>query len=238
MGKQKDLKYVGRDGNVIYYKLNGGYYTRIAPGKIKQTAATKIRSSNFAIAAGANRILRSLLQPAIPFPKDKKMQNRFGGAIMKWLQLKTPEQLEPATNLPYLQDFQFNEATSIRERWKVPLTVNKQMGDVLQLHIPAFIPKEKIAAPAWTNRIECTIAAASCNLKNSLTNGNSLQAFTIPYNDTLVPAQNIQLPVPLPAGSLVIVAVSLTYFVSKKRRQVPTGNIAFMPSGIVAAMYV
>ena len=238
MGKQKDLKYVGRDGNVIYYELNGGYYTRIAPGRIKQTAATKIRSSNFAVAAGANSVLRTLLQPAIPFPKDKKMQNRFGGAIMKWLQLQTPEQLEPAANLPYLQDFQFNEATSIRERWKVPVTVNKQTGDVLQLHIPAFIPKEKIAAPAWTNRVECTIAAASCTLKNSLTNGNSVHAFSIPYNDLEIPAQNIQLPVPMPAGSLVVVAVSLTYIVSKKRKLVPTDNIAFMPSGIVAAMYV
>ena len=238
MGKQNDQTYVGRIGNTIYYELNGGFYTRAVPAKVRQTKATKICSKNFAVAAGANRVLRSLLQPAIPFPKDKKMQNRFGGAIMKWLQLKTPEQLEPATNLPYLQDFQFNEATSIRERWKVPLTVNKQMGDVLQLHIPAFIPKEKIAAPAWTNGIECTIAAASCNLKNSLTNGNSVQAFTIPYNDTLVPAQNIQLPVRMPAGSLVVVAVSLTYFVSKKRRQVATDNIAFMPSGIVAAMYV
>jgi hypothetical protein len=33
-------------------------------------------------------------------------------------------------------------------------------------------------------------------------------------------------------------AVSLTYFIYKKRKQVPTDNIAFMPSGIVAAMYV
>lgn len=144
MGKQNGLKYVGRQGNVIYYELNGGYYTRMAPAKVKQTAATKIRSSNFAIAARANRVLRSLLLPAIPFPKDKKMQNRFGGAIMKWLQRQTPEQLEQTTSLPYLQNFQFNEATSIPERWKVPLSVNKQISDVLQLHIPAFIPKEKM----------------------------------------------------------------------------------------------
>jgi len=42
----------------------------------------------------------------------------------------------------------------------------------------------------------------------------------------------------MPAGSLIIVAVFLTYFVSKKSKQVATDNIAFMPSGIVAAMYV
>jgi hypothetical protein len=31
---------------------------------------------------------------------------------------------------------------------------------------------------------------------------------------------------------------SLTYFVSKKGKHVPTDQLAFMPSGIVAAMYV
>jgi len=54
----------------------------------------------------------------------------------------------------------------------------------------------------------------------------------------MVPAQNIQLPIAMPAGSLVVVAVSLTYFVSKKGKHVPTDQVAFMPSGIVATMYV
>lgn len=238
MAKQGTQHYIGRIGNIIYYELNGGYYKRAAPGKVKQTKATKMRSSNFSIAAGANRVLRSLLLPALPFPKDKKMQNRFGGAIMKWLQCQTLEELKPSANLPYIHDFQFNEATSLRERWKIPLSVTREASDVLQLHLPAFIPVEKLAAPAWTHVVECTIAAASCTLKNSIPNGNCLNAFSIPYNDTEIPAQIINLPIVMPPGSLVMVAVSLTCIVSKKRSKVPTNNIAFMPSGIVTAMYV
>jgi len=57
-------------------------------------------------------------------------------------------------------------------------------------------------------------------------------------NCPMVPAQNILLPIAMPLGSLVVVAVSLTYFVSKKGKHVPTDQVAFMPSGIVAAMYV
>ena len=238
MGKQKDLKYVDRQGNLIYYELNGGYYIRTAPGKIKQSAATKIRSSNFAVAAGANRLLRQLLQPAIPFPKDKKMQNRFGGAIMKWMKQQNPEQLQAGKKLPFIHDFQFNEATSLQERWKVELTVNQQKPNILKLHIPAFIPKEKIAAPAWTKRVECTVAAASCILKEKTANGSSIHAFSIPYDNLEIPAQDIQLLVPMPTGSLVVMAVSLTYYVSKKGKQVPTEQVAFMPSGVVEAMYV
>ena len=210
---------------------------RTAPAKVRQTKATKIRSSNFSIAVGAGKALRNLLAPAIPFPRNKKMQNLFGGAIMKWLQLQTPEQLAPATSLPYLNNFQFNDATSLPERWKVALTVTKEAG-ILQLHIPAFIPTEKMAAPAWTKHVECTVAAASCNLKDSTGNGNSVHGFTIPYNDTEHPAQTLQLPVAMPPGSLVVVAVSLTYYITKKGKQMATDNVAFMPAGIVEAMYV
>lgn len=237
MGKQKDQHFIGRIGNLIYYELNGGYYVRAAPSKVRQTKATQIRSGNFSVAARSGKVLRSLLQPAIPFPKNKTMQNLFGGAIMKWLQLQTPDQLEPAIKLPYLQDFQFNEATSLHDRWKVPLTVTKEAG-VLQLPIPAFIPTEKMAAPAWTKTVECTVAAASCSLKGGIPDGNSLHAFTILYNDTEMAAQIIPLPIAMPRGSLVVVAVSLTYFVTKKGKPTATGNVAFMPSGVVAAMYV
>ena len=238
MGKQKDQKFVGRIGNVIYYQRNGGFYTRSVPSRMPQTKATKKASSNFGVASQVSRVLRNLLEAAIPFPKDKKMQNRYRGAVMKWLQQKAILQLEPAINLPYIQDFQFNEASSLQELWKVSLSVNQPGGDVLELLIPAFIPKEKISAPAWTNRVECTVVAASCSLQNIVTNAKDTHSFSIRYNEEPIAAQNIRFTVDMRAGSLVVVAVSLTYFVSKNRGQVPTDKIAFMPSGIVAAMYV
>jgi len=78
----------------------------------------------------------------------------------------------------------------------------------------------------------------SCTLQNSIANGNAVHAFTIPYNDTVIPVQTINLQVSMPGGSLVATVVSLTYIVSKKGSRVPTNNIAFMPSDIIAAMYV
>ena len=156
---------------------------------------------------------------------------------MKWLQFQTPEQLQPATALPYVNNFQFNDATSVSERWKVALTATIEDG-MLQLQIPAFIPTEKMAAPAWTKHVECTVAAASCNCKDSIGNGSSVHVFTIPYNKRENAAQTIQLPVAMPPGSLVVAAVSLTYYVTKNGKQMATDNVAFMPAGIVEAMYV
>ena len=238
MAKQRAQYRVGREGNVIFYKLNGDYYLRTVPARVRQTKATKLRSSNFSIAVGAASVLRKLLEPAIPFPKDKKMQNSFGGAIMKWLKQETQKQLKPGVDLPYIQGFQFNEKTELRSRWKVTLAVTKIADNLIQLHIPAFIPADKIQAPAWTHTVECTIAAAACTLQNTITNGNTTNAFSIPYNSTEIPAQTIDLPLSMPPGSLVVVVVSLTCIVSKKNKLVPTDNIAFMPAGIIAAMYV
>ncbi len=73
----------GKMGNIIFYKRNGNYFARIAPDKVKQTAPTKTRSKNFDIAFSAGKTLQKLLLPSLPFPKDKKMQSRFLGAIAK-----------------------------------------------------------------------------------------------------------------------------------------------------------
>ncbi len=234
MAKQSAQYYTGRMGNTIFYQLNGGYYIRSVPAMVKQAAATKIRSANFSIAVSAGRVLRSLLQPALPFPKDKKMQNSFAGAIMKWLKLQSLQDLQPATNLPYIQNFQFNEKTNLNERWKVALAVTKVSDSLLQLHIPAFIPTDKIAAPARTTSVNCVVVAASCTLQNAVSNGSSEYAFTIPYTNEEIPGQIINLPLDMPQGSLIIVAVSLTCNVAKANYY----NSAFMPSGIIAAMYV
>jgi hypothetical protein len=165
------------------------------------------------------------------------MQNRFGGAIMKWLKLEILQQLQPAVNLPFIPGFRLHSKSNLAERCKVKLAVTKVGGGLLQLHIPSFSPSEKITAPAWTHTIECTIAAASCDLKNKLPNGQVVHAFTIPYNNVVIPAQKIILPLVIPPGSLIVTAVSLIYIVSKKGNQVPTGNIAFMPSDIIAAPF-
>ena len=238
MGKQHAQYRVGREGNVIYYELNGGYYARSVPAKVKQTKATKIRSSNFAVAVRTSRLLRCLLKDALPFPKDKLMQNRLNGAIMNWLKLQTPAHLQPAANLPFIHDFQFNPSTSVKERLQVPVIVSKIGSNTLQVYMPAFDTRQQLKAPAWTNKVTVTIAAASCLLTSSVTNGNDVNTFTIPYCEAYTPEHTIDLSLPMPPGSLVVVAVSLAFFISKKGKEIPTDKTAFMPAGIVTALYM
>lgn len=238
MVQQANQYYGDRLGNSIYYKLYEGYYIRSVPSVVKQTAATKLRSNNFAIASRAAGMMRCLLEPVIPFNKDKKMQNSFAGVFMKWLQLNTLQQLQPATDLPFVQNFQFNDACSLSERCKIPLTVTQVNNGLLQLHLPTFIPAKSIDAPASTSNVTFTITAASCALANGEENGCFTRQFTVPYTTAEIPEQIIKLPLSMPQGSLVIVAVALQYGSDINKDLKSHNNISFMSSGVIASMYI
>ena len=113
----------GRLENVVFYKRSGGFFARSMPASVKQSDATKMRSRNFGIASSAGKTLRSLLMPVIFFPKDRKMQGRFAVAIAQWLKLSNIETLPATNDIPYVNDFQFNDSTSIAKRFKIPIGV-------------------------------------------------------------------------------------------------------------------
>lgn len=224
----------GKVANTVFYKRSGTYIARAIPDKVKQSDATKIRSRNFGIASSAGRALRSLLLPVLPFPSDRKMQNKFAGAIARWLELKNLSDLLPTDNIPYVNHFDFSECPGMKERFKISIDVTQPSANLIEVHIPAFIPTASIAAPAHTEAVLLTVTAASCNLKD----GIALESFTskinIPYNDTLINAQAISLHVPTDAGSLVISAASLRYMLAAEKQNT---NPAFMPASVVDARY-
>jgi hypothetical protein len=85
MAKVTDVFLNGTIGNVVFYRRMGTQCARSRPLDVKQSAATKIRSANFGIAARAGKVLRSGLTASMPNATDRSMQSRFSGAIAKRL---------------------------------------------------------------------------------------------------------------------------------------------------------
>ena len=81
MAKVADVFLNGSMGNVVFYRRMGTNCARSRALHVKQSAATKIRSANFGIAARAGKTLRSGLTPSMPNATDRSMQSRFSGAI-------------------------------------------------------------------------------------------------------------------------------------------------------------
>ena len=225
----------GKDGHVVYYKRGNTYCLRPARTQLKQTAATQLRSRNFGIAAGAARTFRQLLLPVLPFPKDKKMQSRFGGAMAKWLGSNELSMITADTDLSSVHTFSFNEHTSTAERCRVNFTCTQSSPGEITLDIPAFVPEHSIAAPANTSALDCTFVAACVRITDGEAMGSDIISLSVPYDDVMIPAQTRSFSVAATRGCLVIVAAAITYRLSNGKKEM---RPVFLPSSVVDAWYV
>jgi len=234
MALQMETYLSGRMNNVVFFKRAGIYMARSLPATVKLSAATKVWNGNFGIASACGKSLRKLLQPVLPFPKDRRMQILFSGAIAKWLRTADAAIIPAITAIPFVNQFQFNHHTSIAERWKLPLTVEQPAANVITLHIPAFIPTQTITAPAHTVSVTCTIAVARSMLTDAAPTGGHSTTMEIPYTDTLIPAQVMERALPAPAGTVIITAVALRYRLADGQY---CSNPAFLPASVIDARY-
>jgi hypothetical protein len=237
MPSQINLQITGRIGNIVFYKRGDNYYARSVPGRIRQTKATKKCASEFGKASGAGKILRQQLLPVIPFPADNKMQTRLVADLCSWLRSGFDPQ-QPCDPVPFLNDFSFTKSDTVAERLRVSLQVTKTADGMLEMKIPAFVPAENILAPAGTVSVKCHIATGGYGLKNGAATGGFSTSLNFNYNDEPVAEQIISLPTPTPSGSLIVTGVFLEYYFNKNGYLQKSVNKAFMPAGIVKAIYL
>ena len=234
MALQMETYLSGRINNVVFFKRAGTYMARSLPATVKLSAATKVCNGNFGVASACGKSLRQLLQPVLPFSKDRRMQIRFSGAIAKWLGAANAATIPPVTIIPFVNQFRFTDCPGVAERWKLGLLVEQPAANTITLHIPAFIPTQTITAPAHTVAVTCTISVAGCMLMNAAPTGSHTTTIEIPYADTLIPAQTIQWPLPAPAGAVIIVAVALRYRLANGGY---CSTAAFLPASVIDARY-
>ncbi len=238
MPSKMTVQLTGRIQNLVFYKLGDRYCVRTIPQKVKQTKATKARGKQFGVASRAGAALRGQLLTAIPFPSDNNMQTRLVTAIYRYLQSVEKIQPEQVDQLAYLDGFQFTNGYTIQERWNVLLSITRDPESGLQLNIPSFVPVKNISAPAETVAIVCEISAGGFDRATGNPTGGFSTSLRFEYNNVEVPAQVIQMPLPTPQGSVIVTAISLEYNMIKNGHEAPVKKKAFMPSGIVSAMYV
>ena len=238
MASKMTVQLTGRINNLVFYKLGDRYCVRAVPQRVKQTKATRTRGKQFGIASRAGKAVRQQLLPVIPFPSDNNMQTRLVSAIYQYI--KTTDGTAPTSNmnLPFITGFQFTTGYTVHERWKVALTVNRDAAGTLQLSIPAFIPSKDISAPAGTVSVTCHIAAGGFDRATGIATAGYATSLHFEYNDTQIPAQVVALHIPIPRGSVIVTGIFLQYNMIKNGREVATNKQAFMPAGIVSAMYV
>lgn len=181
-----------------------------------------------------SKSLRNTLQPYIRFLQQRRVQQEFSACLQKWVSSNNSSGLRPASQLPFIHGFDFNEDSSVGDRWKIKFKVEPVATNLLELHIPAFIPWDTIAAPVHTRQILCSITAASCNILNPIEQGCSYYSFIIPYDNAPVPARIIPLSIPASEGYLSITTVGLQYELKNGKTYT---RPAYTPCSIIDARY-
>ena len=238
MAKVTDVFLNGTIGNVVFYRRMGTQCARSRPLHVKQSAATKIRSANFGIAARAGKTLRSGLTASMPNATDRSMQSRFSGAISKWLGTSGIDELPSTEAVPYISTLEFTKEQPVRQRFKVPLTISVPHANAVSVSIDSFIPSEQIVAPAGTKLVTLVISVSGCLLKTGEPTGSETHTIDIPYDNTTVAAQLLDFHVKTPSQSLVVTAAQLIYKRFEYNTWVNINKEAFVPAGVIDARYV
>lgn len=234
MAKQSTIFVKGSIANVVFYKLNGQHIARSKPASVKQTGNMKQRSQNFGIAARAGKTLRAGLAPILPFPKDKKMQSRFSGALSQWLGTQPIHELLPQPAVAALHGYNFNEACRLAERFKVPVHVSLPPGGQVTIDIPAFVPTQALAAPAHTAYAELTVITTACRLATAMPVATEIFSRRIDYNNIEQPPQQLQYSIAAQPGTLVLAAASISFWRSNGKKEMREG---YLPAGVLGAAY-
>ena len=229
MGRQSNIKLKVTVANIIYYERLGEYYIRSKPQVIKQSAATKAHSKLFGSAARLEKVYRNMLSPVIPFAVNLSMQRKFRSFLYKYLIAETTDtKNDISVRADY---FEFNTECSLRERFRVPIRVEIRDAEKMVVVFPAFQPTQSIIAPAGTESVTITVAAAYCTLDNLNAQNHCSIQLLLPYHDTIIAQQEIELPIAVMPKTVHVVLVSMQCIKSghqiiKTKRGVPVAIVA------------
>jgi len=237
MGSQ--MGFSGRIGNVIHYKMGDKYYSRSAPRKYTQTKATKARAEIFGRASGIGALIRNGLSSVIPNSSDRKMHGGIVAQLFAWLQILTDNPAEKNSQPIFDPLNSLNsEAVSLGGRWRIEVQVINPSRGLLEIKIPAMVPKKAFIAPDGAIEVICKIATVVTDIANiQLISQYSTEVIYL-LDDQEVAEQTIPIKLPMPEGSLVVTGLALVYAQDKYyRKKIITDN-SFLPSKIIHSMYL
>lgn len=173
---------------------------------------------------------RELLEPILPYAKDRVMQLAFKEAMRKWLSIY---QQAGTTALGGLSWFNFNEKTTLQERFKVDLQVILQGNNQPALLIPAFNPVMAITEKAGTTAVRLHMMAACAGLKGRKPYDSFYTFREIANHHDLVAEETLLLPLHVRAASLILVVAGMDYISYTNGTKYIVTARAFKPCAIV-----
>lgn len=230
---QSQLNVTGKAGPVIYYTRNGKNCIRTKPVKVKQTLATKKRSSNFSLASTCARISRIQLAEIIS-TRDGNRHSRLTGAFSLWLKGSDLSDI-PAGEIISLKNFEVNPPKMLASKWQQKISVVKNTSGLLITVLP-LQPSEMMAVPKDTCIIDLNITTMCMPLPQTAGTHHVNSTFSFPCHD-LFSGISLQHDLDLLPCSVVVTGFSITCY-DENKWPVTIRKGYSLPAGIVYAEWL
>lgn len=179
MAQQKGILPVqGTVGNITFYKSGDGYGMKTKSAISKKRMATdpafertRENGAEFGRAAGSGKTLRMAFGPLVKNASDGRMISRLTRDMMKVIKSDTVnargKRRVVAGEPELLSGFEFNINGLLSSTLKVPFeaSIDRVTGE-LKIEVPAFIPKDLLAAPVGSTHYRLQSAGAEVDFDN------------------------------------------------------------------------
>ena len=197
MAKQVGLiKIRGTIGDLTFYETKHGHFVRKkrkeVPKQVFDTAPEYARqrenAGEFGHAIKAAGFFRKVLNGALVGCTDKSQWTRLGN-IMQQVARSDPFSDRGHRNImnghaALLRGFEFNGNASLPKLFKEELsTLTDRLAGRLSVSIPAFVPADRIIAPAGATHIKFHSTSAEINFETKWYNTNTVESVAIPVDD-------------------------------------------------------
>jgi hypothetical protein len=234
MATQENTRLEGSIGNIIFYKFRGGYYMRSKPVNVTRNDASVKSAQNFGKASRICRQIREMIEPINPAASDKRAIYRFTGALNKMINWKEKNKLGITRLLgilPLITGFQFNDQADIPLAIK-PVVTFPASGR-MEIQLMPFVSADGLYAPYNTEHIIFKIVITTTNMSELKTTRTDIPEIKIPYNHETFSPESISLPVITDQDSLILIVLTIEYFVNTKEGTGILNSVKNMPCGII-----
>jgi len=223
----------GKIGNVIFYDRNGKWCIRSRATRVRQTKATKAAAVLFGKAAKMGKTLRSGLNDILPDSRERKMMYRMNKSLLLWLQSSRPKSFE--LNLPFIDHFQFNQDSDLKEKIKLPIVIDwKKRGKVI-VHFPETDILKVVTSPKDTVAIYVEIAITGCKVSDGSSTGRYFTSIEI--SEQSPAPSKVELPFQLKNEFLTIVVAAVKFERSKNGYSAIAPEKRWLPLAVIGSCY-
>jgi hypothetical protein len=179
--------------------------------------------------------VRAMLRPVLPDATCRPMMYELDGAFRKWLQTELFNTDLPTDDLTSFIDFSFNKEARPGKVFKAVKASRFNENDLL-VQLPEINPARDITAPKDTVKVELTFMTAALSFDNENHQGVFTANITLPYTESIIPAQEILLKDATGLRCLTLIAMSMRFYKSANEG-LPINQNRWKPTLIVGSFY-